>query len=56
MELVRGFESVTGVPVPYKIAPRRAGNVPAIWADASLAERVLKWRADTPLSETLAST
>lgn len=56
MELVRGFESATGVPVPYKIAPRRAGDVPAIWADASLAERVLKWRADTPLSETLAST
>ena len=56
MELVRGFESATGVPVPYKIAPRRAGDVPAIWADVSLAERVLKWRADTPLSETLAST
>ena len=56
MELVRGFESATGVPVPYKIAPRRAGDVPAIWADASLAERVRKWRADTPLSETLAST
>mgnify|MGYP003292978970 CR=1 FL=1 len=56
MELVRGFESATGVSVPYKIAPRRAGDVPAIWADVSLAERVLKWRADTPLSETLAST
>lgn len=55
MELVRGFESATGVAVPYKIAPRRAGDVPAIWADASLAERVLNWRADTPLTDTLAS-
>ena len=55
MELVRGFQDVTGVNVPYKIAPRRAGDVPAIWADASLAERVLNWCADTPLAETLAS-
>ncbi|MBQ3039235.1 MAG: UDP-glucose 4-epimerase GalE [Alphaproteobacteria bacterium] len=55
MELVRGFEVATGVPVPYKIAPRRAGDVPAIWADASLAERVLGWRAETPLADTLAS-
>lgn len=55
MELVQGFEAATGVPVPYKIAPRRAGDVPAIWADASLAERVLGWRAETPLADTLAS-
>lgn len=55
MELVRGFEAATGVSVPYKIAPRRAGDVPAIWADASLAERTLGWRADTPLVDTLAS-
>lgn len=55
MELLRGFEAATGVPVPYRIAPRRAGDVPAIWADASLAGRVLNWRADTPLTETLAS-
>ena len=55
MELVRGFEAATGVSVSYKIAPRRAGDVPAIWADASLAERTLGWRADTPLVDTLAS-
>ncbi len=55
MELVRGFEAATGVRVPYKIAPRRAGDVPAIWADASLAERVLGWRAETSLTDTLAS-
>lgn len=55
MELVRGFEAATGVAVPYKIAPRRAGDVPAIWADASLAGRVLNWHAETPLVDTLAS-
>ena len=55
MELVRGFEHATGVKVPYQIAPRRSGDVPAIWADASLAHRVLGWCADTPISDTLAS-
>lgn len=55
MELVRGFENATGVKVPCQIAPRRSGDVPAIWADASLAHRVLGWCADTPISDTLAS-
>lgn len=55
MELLRGFETATGVTVPYKIASRRAGDVPAIWANAELAERVLGWHAETPISETLKS-
>ena len=55
MELVRGFKDATGLDVPYKIAPLRAGDVPAIWADASLAEKILLWRAETPLTDTLAS-
>ncbi|MBQ2845389.1 MAG: UDP-glucose 4-epimerase GalE [Alphaproteobacteria bacterium] len=55
MELVNAFQESTGADVPYQIVARRAGDVPAIWADASLAGRVLNWRADTPLSETLKS-
>lgn len=55
MELVNAFQSATGVNVPYKIVARRAGDVPAIWANASRAERILGWRAIVPLDETLAS-
>ncbi len=55
MELLNAFRDATGVDVPYKIAPRRAGDVPAIWANADLAARILGWRATTPLGETLAS-
>lgn len=55
MELINAFRDATGVDVPYEIVARRAGDVPAIWADASLAGRVLNWHADTPLSETLSS-
>lgn len=55
MELVDAFRAATGVDVPYKIVARRAGDVPAIWANADLAMRVLGWRAIVPLKETLAS-
>ena len=44
-ELVHAFERASGRRVPYEIAPRRAGDVAAYWADPSLAERVLGWRA-----------
>jgi UDP-glucose 4-epimerase len=55
MELLNAFRDATGVDVPYRIAARRAGDVPAIWANADLAARVLGWRAVVPLNETLAS-
>ena len=45
LELVRAFEAATGVPVPYRIAPRRPGDLAAYWADASKAERLLGWHA-----------
>lgn len=55
MELVDAFRAATGVDVPYKIVARRAGDVPAIWANADMAARILGWRAIVPLKETLAS-
>lgn len=55
MEMVRAFESATGVQIKYQIAPRRPGDVPAIWADATRAKNILGWVADTPLVDTLAS-
>ncbi|MBS0493447.1 MAG: UDP-glucose 4-epimerase GalE [Proteobacteria bacterium] len=45
LEMVRGFEAASGRPVRYQIAPRRAGDVAACWADPGLAERLLGWRA-----------
>jgi UDP-glucose 4-epimerase len=44
-ELVKAFERASGRAIPYEIAPRRAGDVAAYYADPSLAERVLGWRA-----------
>jgi UDP-glucose 4-epimerase len=53
MELVRGFERVNGVKVPYRIVGRRPGDVEAVWADTTLAAEELGWRSDRPLEETL---
>ena len=53
MELVRGFERANGVKVPFRIAPRRAGDATAVWADTTFAATELDWRATRPLSDTL---
>ena len=53
LELVEGFERANGVEVPHKFAPRRAGDVPAVWADTELAAKELGWQAERPLEETL---
>ena len=55
LELVTTFEKVNGLRLNYKFAPRRAGDVVAIWADPTLANRELGWKATRPLEETLAS-
>ncbi|MFY3386429.1 UDP-glucose 4-epimerase GalE [Paracidovorax sp. MALMAid1276] len=49
LEMVRGFEQASGRPVPYRIVPRRTGDVAACWADPALAERLLGWRAQRDL-------
>lgn len=53
LELVRRFESANGLKLNYKIAPRRPGDVPAVWADTSLANEKLGWRATRDLDDTL---
>ena len=50
LEMVRGLEQASGRAVPYQIAPRRAGDVAACWADPSLAEQLLGWRAQRDVS------
>ena len=53
MELIEAFERATGVKVPYKIAPRRAGDIEQVWAAPSYANDVLGWTADPPIDDTL---
>ena len=55
LELVNAFEKVNGVKLNYRFAPRRSGDVTAIWADPSLANRELGWKAERSVGETLAA-
>ena len=55
LELVTAFEKVNHLKLNYKFAPRRAGDVTAIWADPSLANEKLGWKAERSVEDTLAA-
>lgn len=46
LELVQAFERVSGRSVPYRIVGRRAGDIAECYADPSLAEKSLEWKAE----------
>lgn len=52
-ELVERFEAVNNVSVPHKYAPRREGDVPSVYADPTLANKVLGWKAERDIDDTL---
>lgn len=51
LDVVRAYETASGRPVPYRIVPRRLGDVAAVYADPAQAERLLGWRARRGLAE-----
>ena len=55
LELVESFQRVNELKLNYKIAPRRPGDVVAIWADTTLANDELGWKAERSLDDTLRS-
>ena len=55
LELVNRFQEVNNLKLNYKIAPRRAGDIVAIWADPTKANDVLGWHAERNLDDTLAA-
>jgi len=46
LDVVRAFEKASGRPVPYKIAPRRPGDIAECFADPTLAADTIGWRAE----------
>ena len=55
LEVIHAFEQASGQKLNYAIGPRRAGDVPAIFADASKATDVLGFETKTSLLDALAS-
>jgi UDP-glucose 4-epimerase len=56
LDVVRAFEAASGRPVPYRFAPRRAGDAAQCYADPQLAQRELGWRATRTLADMCADT
>lgn len=46
LELISAFENAVGRSIPYKVLPRRAGDLAQAWADTTRAAQELGWRAD----------
>jgi len=51
LEVVRAYAAASGREIPYRVAPRRAGDVAACWADPTLAASQLGWRAQRDLDQ-----
>ena len=51
LDLVKTFEEVTGKKVPYKIAPRRAGDIDKCYSDPTKAKNELGWVAEKDLKQ-----
>jgi len=55
LEVVHAFEEASGQQLNYTMGPRRPGDVPAIYADATKAAEVLGFKTETSLRDSLAS-
>ncbi len=51
LDMVKAFEKVTGKPIPYKIMPRRPGDIDECYADPSYAEQILGFKTTKTLED-----
>jgi UDP-glucose 4-epimerase len=51
LDVVRAFERVTGINIPYEITDRRPGDLPETYANPAKAKRILGWEAKRTLDD-----
>lgn len=51
LEIINSFEKASGVRVAYEFGPRREGDLPEFWADASKASECLGWKPERNLDD-----
>ncbi|MBK8569751.1 MAG: UDP-glucose 4-epimerase GalE [Nitrosomonadales bacterium] len=51
LEMVRAFEQASGRNIPYQIVERRPGDIATCYADTTLAERDLSWKAERTIAQ-----
>lgn len=55
LEVINAFEKVSNTKLNYKIVGRREGDITAVFANTTLANRELGWKAELTLEEALLS-
>jgi UDP-glucose 4-epimerase len=55
MEVIKAFEKVSGTKLPYKVGPRREGDVIAVYANNNLAKEKLNWLPKYSLDDMMLS-
>jgi UDP-glucose 4-epimerase len=55
LQVIHSFERATGQKVNYEFQPRRSGDISSVYADTSLANNELGWKAEASIDETLLS-
>lgn len=56
LEIVNTFKKISGQDIPYKIVPRRAGDLATVYANADLANDLLDWQASRDLQTMIEDT
>ena len=56
LQMLRAFERAVGHDLPHEVVGRRAGDLPAFWADTTRAEAELGWRATRTIDDMCADT
>ena len=55
LEVIHSFERVSGLKLNYKIVDKREGDVTAAYADTTIANNELGWKAESSLDDAMAS-
>jgi UDP-glucose 4-epimerase len=55
LQVVNAFEKVNGLKLNYEFAPRRKGDAEALYADTTLANNELGWKAELGLNDMMGS-
>jgi UDP-glucose 4-epimerase len=51
MDVLKAYSDVVGRPIPYQVVDRRPGDIATCYADPSLAEKLLGWKAHRNLDQ-----
>ncbi len=51
LDMVHAFSRACGRDIPYRIAPRRSGDIAACYADVTKAKEILGWRAKLDIDD-----